>query len=309
MISGARAGEVLDLLASRSQGEEDQAQLAIVVEGGGMRGALSGGATIELSALGLAEYFDDAYGSSAGSLNLAWMLSGAAEAGIPTYVDPAITHRLINFRRAAKRTPVVDLAWLLGSVYEQLAPGMFERIASSPVRFHPLATDVERGLGVDLHRVARDPASLPVALRASAALPILCGPPVDLDGMRLLDAGLSASVPFRRAIDDGASHLLVVRSHPDRPDRRPPRRVVRWTVGPALRRVGPTIAEAWGSRASRESADEDVLLQYERGELGGPAVAVWRPPPETPIPSRLERDASVVSAALEISRAAARDTF
>jgi predicted patatin/cPLA2 family phospholipase len=220
-----------------------------------------------------------------------------------------ITGRLIDHRRALRGRRVVDLEWLIGVVYEQLAPGMFERIASGPARFHALATEVESGELIDLHRFTTEAATVPLALRASAALPILCGPPVELDGMRLLDAGLTASVPFRRAIDDGATHVLVLRSHPDHPERTAPGRLARWTVGRALARVGPTVVEAWASRAVRETADEELLAEYERGERDGPAVAIWRPPAEAPIPSRLERDSALVSAALEAARAGARAAF
>ena len=65
---------------------------------------------------------------------------------------------------------------------------------------HPLATDVASGTAVDLHDRIVDEPTLRTALRASAALPLLAGPPVQLDGRRLLDAGLSAAIPFRAAL-------------------------------------------------------------------------------------------------------------
>ena len=43
---------------------------------------------------------------------------------------------------------------------------------------HPIATDVATAEAVDLHRVIEDPRSLRLALRASASLPLLAGPPV-----------------------------------------------------------------------------------------------------------------------------------
>src|SRR5918994_1059055 len=146
------------------------ARIALVVEGGGMRGAVSGGMALALDELGLADAFVAAYGSSAGCLNAMWLVSGRVRDGIPTWTDPSLVHELISRRRALRRQPVVDIETLVD------------------------------------HR------SLRLALRASATLPLLAGPPVEIDGRRLLDAGLSAAIPFRAALADGATHVLVLRS-------------------------------------------------------------------------------------------------
>jgi predicted acylesterase/phospholipase RssA len=60
------------------------ARLALVIEGGGMRGAVSGGMALGLHELGLAAAFDAAYGSSAGALSAMWLDSGRLTEGIPT---------------------------------------------------------------------------------------------------------------------------------------------------------------------------------------------------------------------------------
>jgi predicted acylesterase/phospholipase RssA len=63
---------VLVALRKREPGE----RVALVVEGGGMRGAVSGGMALALEELGLSRAFDAAYGSSAGALNAMWLVSG-----------------------------------------------------------------------------------------------------------------------------------------------------------------------------------------------------------------------------------------
>ena len=99
-----------------------------------MRGAVSGGMVLALHELGLAPVFDAAYGSSAGALGSAWRLSGSAPAGLATYLDRGIVERIVSPRRALAGSPAVDMDHLLGVVYEQIAPGFFERLASHPVR-------------------------------------------------------------------------------------------------------------------------------------------------------------------------------
>jgi predicted patatin/cPLA2 family phospholipase len=188
------------------------ARIALVVEGGGMRGAVSGGMTLALDELRLARAFDAAYGSSAGTLNAMWLISGRGRDGLPSWLDPRLVGELIDRRRALRGRPVVDIRGLVEERYERLSPGLFAAVLASPVELHPLATDVESGAPVDLHGLIADAQSLRLALRASATLPLLAGEPVALDGRRLIDAGLSAAIPFRAALADGATHVLVLRS-------------------------------------------------------------------------------------------------
>ena len=75
---------VIQLLAQRfrnanhsfpgDRGPEDPYQLALCLEGGGMRGAVSAGMAAAIASLGLTNCFDSIYGSSAGSVIGAYMV-------------------------------------------------------------------------------------------------------------------------------------------------------------------------------------------------------------------------------------------
>lgn len=65
------------LSGSRPGQRRDPFKLGLVVEGGGMRGCVSGGALQALTDLGLRDTFDAVYGSSAGAINSTYFLSGA----------------------------------------------------------------------------------------------------------------------------------------------------------------------------------------------------------------------------------------
>src|SRR3954453_4344286 len=101
------------------------ARIALVVEGGRMRGAVSGGMVLALDELGLRESFHAAYGSSAGSLNAMWLASGRVREGIPTWTAPGLVRELIKPRRALRRGPVVEIRTLVEVRHELLAPGFF----------------------------------------------------------------------------------------------------------------------------------------------------------------------------------------
>jgi len=73
--------QVVQLLADRFQensqpgARNDPYTLALCMEGGGMRGAVSAGMAAAIAALGLTDCFDKVYGSSAGSVIGAYMVS------------------------------------------------------------------------------------------------------------------------------------------------------------------------------------------------------------------------------------------
>jgi predicted patatin/cPLA2 family phospholipase len=292
---------VLTALRDRPAG----ARIALVIEGGGMRGSVSGGMALALHELGLAGAFDAAYGSSAGALNAMWLVSGRLPDGIPTWTDPRLVHALIRRRRLLRGGPVVDVRTLVERRYEQLSPGLFAAVLAGRTELHPLATDVASGIAVDLHDRIVDEPTLRTALRASAALPLLAGPPVQLDGRRLLDAGLSAAIPFRAALAGGATHVLVLRSRRAGETAQPPTRLAGGVTARMLRRLDPAVAQAFLTRAEREAADEAVLARHDADPSLEPAVLSIRPAPGSPVPGRLERDVALISAGLEAGRAAA----
>jgi predicted patatin/cPLA2 family phospholipase len=293
------------------------ARVALVVEGGGMRGAVSGGMALGLDELGLAGAFDAAYGSSAGTLNAMWLVSGRVRDGIPTWTDPVLVRELISRRRAAlRRGPVVDVRGLVEERYERLSPGLFAAVLGGSTELHPIATDVETAEAVDLHGRFGDERTLRLALRASAALPLLAGPPVELGGRHFIDAGLSAAIPLSRpaaspplrsraALADGATHVLVLRSRRAGEAVTPPGRLSGELTARALRRVSPALEAAFRTRVEREGADEALLAEHDGDPAREPAILSIRPAPESPVPSRLERDMATIRAGLEAGRAAA----
>lgn len=270
-----------------------------------MRGAVSGGMALALDELGLRDAFDAAYGSSAGTLNAMWLVSGRVREGIPTWTDPALVHELISRRRLLRGGPVVDIKTLVEQRYEQLAPGLFDDVLAAPTELHPIATEVESGDAIDLHDEIEDQQTLRLALRATATLPLLAGPPVHLNGRRFIDAGLSAAIPFRAALEDQATHILVLRSrrHGERVE--PSTGLGATLTARALRRMSPALERAFLTRAEREHADEDFLDRHD----GEPALLTIRPAPGSPVPSRLERDVGLVRAALEAGREAAHEAL
>jgi predicted patatin/cPLA2 family phospholipase len=332
--------EVLRALAARARagsqpGSRDEGlRIALAIEGGGMRGTVSAGMALALHELGLVSAFDALYGASAGAITGAWLLSRPE--GLHGWTEPAYARTLIRRSAALRGRPVADVRALIEDLYQTTFPMDFAAVLASPVEFHPLATDAATGESTDLRPLISDPAGLRLALRASAALPLLAGPPVTIAGRRFYDAGVSESIPYRTALTQGATHILVLRSRraqdalapqrhalpaaqqgraPDAaleglaPDAPAASRVARLLARTTLRRESPEFRAAFLARESRLAADDLRLSAYESAQITGPAVYSIRPAPDSPPVGRLATDGPLLRAAFEAGRAATHAAF
>ena len=166
---------------SRPGARTDPHRVVLAVEGGGARGAVSGGMAQALDELGLVEAFDGFYGSSAGALNAVWLLSPDPMVGLSTWTDETFARAYANVRNPIRRRrPFIDVRALIEELYETRAPLDWQAVLDHPVTLHPLATDVATGDAVDLAGLITDKRSLQLALRATCTIPLLGGKPVAL---------------------------------------------------------------------------------------------------------------------------------
>lgn len=309
VASGSKPGE-----------RDDGFRVALSIEGGGMRGTVSAGMALALHELGMVPAFDAVYGSSAGAITGAWLLSSEPER-LRGWADPGYARTLIRWSALLRRRPVVDVRTLVEVVYQTEFPMDFASILDSPVEYHPLGTDARTGESIDLRPLIGDPAELRLALRASASLPFLAGPAVELRGRRFYDAGVAESIPFRTPLAQGATHVLVLRSRRPRggaasatsgyvngspvpPPPRPPRSV-RLLTRTTLRKESLALRTALLTRGARTAADAERI---EALAAEGKALMIF-PPESVPPVSRLTTDAALLEAALESGRAAIRENF
>ena len=307
---------------SRPGDRTDGLRIVLAIEGGGMRGTVSAGMALALHELGLVPAFDAVYGASAGAISGAWLLSSDPER-LRGWAEPSYAKTLIRWSSALRGRPVVDIRTLIEVVYQTEWPMDFASVLASAVEYHPLATDAATGESTDLRPLIADPAELRLALRASASLPFLAGPPVRLRDRRFYDAGVAESIPFRTPLAQGATHVLVLRSRlvagaattaggasvngaavnsvrlP-----RPPRSV-RLLARTTLRNESPELRAALFTRSARTAADVARIAELE---ADGRALSI-RPSPATPPVSRLTTDGRLLAAAFEEGRKAVLGTF
>jgi len=198
-----------DLLAAEGSEDDDRPRTALVLSGGGTRGAAQVGMLQVLAEGGFVP--DRIYGSSVGAVN------GAAFANDPTIEGVEHLTRIWRELRGEDVYPqrLGHGPWRFLQQRESIHPNTglrriieegidFERLEDATVHFEVVATSIVDGRE---RWLMSGPAV--EAILASAAIPAIF-PPVEIDGDRLIDGGVVDNVPISRAIEAGATRIVVL---------------------------------------------------------------------------------------------------
>ena len=202
---------------------------ALVLNGGGSRGAYQIGAWQALSELGLR--FDGVYGTSIGALNAALFaqgdLAGALElwsgitvkqiVAVEDEDDFAVDHMIaskrdvIPFLRENAKHFRMDISPLEALARARLDEG---RIRAGGMRLGVMATRAPQLTGAPVLLEDMAPGSLVDWVIASAScFPIF--PARSIDGQRYIDGGYYDNLPVDMALDDGMDEVVAVELHPE----------------------------------------------------------------------------------------------
>ena len=274
----------------------DGRRIALVIEGGGMRGVVSAGMAAAIEQLGLTCCFDEVHGASAGAFAAAFLLAGQA-----AYLTGLYPHGFGNpifasaRRMLLERRPVFDLEYVAREVWRAQRPLRTGRILRSGIELHCTATDVERAAIVDLAELRDDP-EIRAAMLASSRLPWLAGGPVAFRGRRLLDATLAEAIPVRvpRA---SATDLLVLQTRPHGIAHSPLSGPVAWLTDTYLRKLNPALVTLRETRSQRYDQLSAELAAVAADPRATPALCVIRPPFGTPVIGQMENRPDVLTVA------------
>jgi predicted patatin/cPLA2 family phospholipase len=289
---------VAELLAARTAAgtRADGNRLALVVEGGGMRGVVSAAMTGALEELGLTGSFDLVAGTSAGALNGAALLAGVAKACAAEYADGFAGREFINPARLLLGRPAVNVEFTLDYSSAALDGDRHARALASEVELHCVATDVATAAPAALTGMSTLD-ELRSALLATSRLPWVGGRPVEFRGRRWLDGGLTEPVPVPTALALGATHVLVLLTRAVGVVPPPPGGFADRIVARRLRALNPDLVTAYRTRDAK--VQRMLRSLAGAGESGPPYVMVVAPDRDAPEPSRLERDRDVLRSAAD----------
>jgi predicted patatin/cPLA2 family phospholipase len=275
-LAGTRPERVIDLMIERASPAErsrsDGARkLALVIEGGGMRGVVSAGSLLALDQLGFRNVFDEVYATSAGGVNAAYFLSGQGTLGMSVYFDDIANRRFINPWRLFK---IVDVDYVYDDVVALRKRLDDAAIRASRSRFFLSVTNARSGEN-ELLDVRARPEPIPLLLKASSALPVLYNRRVVLNGREYVDGGVTDHLPIARAIANGCTDILVLASSPcEAPMSRP----ALWQRGLFYMMIGrpyPALMRAFA--VMHEAVNHSRRLATGAERVDGVSVALIAP--------------------------------
>ncbi|WP_433824691.1 patatin-like phospholipase family protein [Actinoplanes sp. CA-015351] len=284
----------------RTGDTDDGATVALVIEGGGMRGIVSATMAAVIEQEGILPAVDLIVGTSAGAVNAATLAVGKAEAMADSYAEVFASPEFIDVRRIVRGRPVIDGLRLVSHVDELFDVGSAAGTDWAG-RLAMVATDVDTGLAEALTGFT-DRADLIGSIHASGLLPMLAGEPVVLRGRRWLDGGIVDAVPVLTAATLGATHAIVLATRP--PGTQPAYGAGDVVAERYLRRLNPQLAAAYQGRPHRY---RETLQQVRAGWCHGVSTIALAPRTHDPLPSRLERDQTALRAARVAAAEAARE--
>jgi patatin-like phospholipase len=274
------------LLERRLAGvRDDDAFLVIAVEGGGLRGVVSGAMLIALDDLGITRVADAIVGTSAGAINVAYHAAGLAWDALAAYYDLIPTH-LLRPAWEAFRQPLLRMNYL-DQLFTQDLPLCPEHLRRYPVPVFATVTDVDQQRTVAVPLTAD--VDVHAWLKASSWLPVLAGRPLSLDGRRWLDGGVLCPNLVTAADLFPATHVLSICS---RPDAVGGPAVGEWLVRPILNNWSAGLGDRFIQLRRQWAADAAQLGSYTDGTLRGSRVLRLTPHPHRV--GRLTRDAGLL---------------
>lgn len=165
---------------------DDDAFLVIAVEGGGLRGVVSGAMLIALDDLGITRVADAIVGTSAGAVNVAYLAAGRTWDALSAYYDLLPAH-LVRPTREALRGPLLRMDFL-DELFTRRLPLLPDQIGQHPVPIFATVTDVDQQCTAAV--ALSGDGDVHTWLKASSWLPVLAGRPLRIDGRRWLDGGV-----------------------------------------------------------------------------------------------------------------------
>ena len=178
---------------------------ALVLEGGGMRGAYTAGVLDYLMEKGVS--FDSIYGVSAGALTGANFKAGQVGRGLRTFAAYLHDERYAGPQHLLKTGDWFNIDFSYNKIPNELDPADYDTFNASPVNFYSVVSNVETGKA-EYIRITDLKQQMDL-VRASATLPLLSNI-VEIDGKKYLDGGSCDSIPLKKSMADGHSKNLVV---------------------------------------------------------------------------------------------------
>ena len=178
---------------------------ALVIEGGAMRGIHT--VAIMDTFMQNNITFPHITAVSAGTLNGMSYVSGQQGRSKNVILGFVNDKRYYRFSNLFRGKSIYGFDFMFGELSHKYLPFDFEAYKNSPTEFYITATSLSSGDTVFFEKGEIDDVSLPSS--ASASLPIF-SPPVEINGEKYYDGGVSNAVPYGKAFADGYEKAVIL---------------------------------------------------------------------------------------------------
>lgn len=254
-------------------------KIGLVLEGGGFRGLYTEGVLenfIEKD-IHLPYVIGVSMGSVIGSSYIAKQKRRNLDIAL-TYVDDA---RYLSFRNMVTQGGIFGMDFIFNDLAKDLMPFDFEAFDRSEQELAIGAMKCVDGSTQYFYKNQLTMEKLMQAMRSSCSLPFLSRM-IEIDGEKYLDGGVSDSIPYKKALEDGCDKIIVILTR-DAGYKRKPHKSGR--IGNLIYKDYPAVIEVM---AQRHKVYHNTLAQLEILEKEGKALIIR---PQEPIElGRIERD-------------------
>lgn len=231
----------------------------LVLEGGGMRGLFTAGVLDVMYEEGIR--FDGMIGVSAGALFGCNFKSGQVGRALRYNIRFAGDPRYMSVRSLLTTGNYINKEFAFDDVPMKLDVFDMKAFDANPMEFYLVCTDIEKGEPY-YKRIDRSGDNIMEWFRATGALPVLSRP-VELEGMKMLDGGITDCIPLQFFQQKGYEKNIVILTQPLGFRKTPTK------LGPLFRlahRKYPKVAECMARRHIMYNGQLDYIQQ--QAQLG-----------------------------------------
>jgi len=213
-----------------------------------MRGVVPAGMVSGLEEMGLRDCFDSVYGSSAGAISGAYFVTRQARVGTRIFYEYINNKKFINYINLFTKKPVVDLDFLLEIVCKKHVPLDCAALIDSDLPIYICTSSIAENRSVATCKFEKEQ-DIFDTLKASANVPYFAGPPIQINNELFTDASLYESIPYRSALNGGATDLVILLSRPAGNTRSAPNFIDKFVVAKQLEKYSKKLSEDYLKRS------------------------------------------------------------
>lgn len=264
---------------------------ALILEGGALRSLFTSGVLDVFMEHDI--YFPTVCGVSAGSLCAVSYLSKQIGRNAELNIGYVNDKRYLGLHSLIHDKMIFNFDFMFGELSHTLVPLDYETFYASKQKLVAFTTDVATGESVTFEN--DNDCDILLACRASSSMPML-SKNVEIDGREYVDGGVSASIPYKWALDRGYEKIVIILTR-DINYRKKPTSGLMKSLYRKCYKDNPQLVEKMTDAPERYNQYVEEIIELEKSGR----IFVIRPEEEVKV-SRTEKDTKKLRALYNTGR-------